>query len=276
MLLKNRNRFLSIFFVFFAPSIALYLFALIFFVTSTADNLPLIFSFKLKFIFNLISQGFFLLTTIVSSSFIFWNFRKTSSNEIFYFIAFLTLSSILASQSIMPILVELNAPLPIQNAGAKFIFFGTLICFFTLLLIQLFNFGFEFNYSEILLFAMLLIVFVFISLISFDQTIYQKALQSTRNVIPSVFISRTEVQPNIFLFVFILCLCINVLSSVIATIKNEEWSYLIFGGCVALCLFITFAISQQLHFIVQFIAALLFPITITIFSVYCHRLYKWS
>lgn len=276
MILKVRNRLIFLLFLFFFPASFIYIYALFSFISSSSEASSLISLISKPYFHNLIFQGIFLFICIISAYTIFWNFRNTNSTEIFFFLCFLSVSSLLAIQSILPFYVEKNLPLSLQNISAKVLYFSHFLSLFTLLFSGFFKIGFTFKNEEWSFFIFFLLSFIFAKLIPFDQSTYSQALQDSTNSVVSVFHSGSIKYFSLFIFLSVAFPLLSFINYAIIANKTQNPKFFILGITVLIFAFVQIAIGFQLHFIVQTIALILFVVAITLCAVTAHQYYKWG
>lgn len=276
MTLKERNRFIFLLFLFFFPATFIYIYAFFSFISSNYETSSVVFMLAKPYSYNLIFQGIFLFLCIVSAYTIFWNFRNTNSSEIFFFLCFLSTSSLLAIQSIIPFALDKNIPLPIQNICVKVLYFSHFLSLFNLLFSSFFKIGFNFNNEEWSFFIFFLLSFIFANLIPFDQSVYTTNLQNNTSQVASVFHCGGVRYSNLFILLSIVFPLLSFINYVIIANKTQNPKFFILGTTILIFAFTQFAIGFQLHFIIQVISLLLFVVATALFAVTAHHYYKWS
>lgn len=278
MTLRTRNRILFFFFFFFFPSIFIFLFSLFSFL-NIPSNFPLFIDYpKLPTLLleNLILNGIFLSFCFFTALIVFWNFRNTSSLEIFFLICYLCACSLFAIQPLQSILCIQGESIAIQNECARVLFFTHFFSLTMLFFMSFYKLGFDFNYAEWTFLFFLLLSLIFSGLIPFDQILYKKALLESQTRLPSVLSQSGLFQGSLFRFLSVVFPLLGFTNFCIAAYQSQNKRFWWLAGCLLFLSFTTAMIAFHTHWILQTIALLLFPCVILTFGVLSHRIYKWS
>lgn len=275
---RARNQILFFFLFIFFPSCFIFLFALFSFL-----NIPTNFSFFIDhpalpqlISKSLILNGIFLCFCFFSALIVFWNFRNTSSLEVFFLVCYLCSCSLFAIQPLQAILCLQESSIPIQNFCAKIFFFTHFFSLTMLFFMSFYKLRFEFNYAEWTFLFFLLLGLIFSELIPFDQTLYKKALLESKSHLPSVLLHSGFFQGRLFIFLSIIFSILGFINFCITAYHSQNRHFWWLAGCLIFLSFTTATIAFHAHWILQTIALSLFPCVIITFGVLSHRIYKWS
>lgn len=278
MTLRSRNRLLFFSMMISFPAFIFYIFTVLSYVNL---NYPIIDYYRMPFLnqqltVDIIINGILLCFSITAAFIIFWNFRKTASIEIFFIICFLVSVSLYAVRPLLIILIIERYPITYQLMVVKLIYFSHYLSLAMLFFSGFYKTGFESTRSEWSFIGTILISIMLAGIQPVDLSLFQNQLAENSGVIPSMLRLHSAFQADFALFLSIIFSIAAVLNYLIVWYQTRLKSYLVLTLAVL-------AISTSLGLIifrspwqVQSFALALFSLSVAVFAVQSHQIYKWS
>jgi len=277
MTLKSRNRLIVFSFFFTIIPLSLFTYTVLSYLNMSNSFIQYLYvpNFYENLFAELIINALLLFFSFFAALLIFWNFRKTTSIEIFFLISFLLSCTFFSLRPLLTLLIIEESAVNYQIIVGKFIYFSHFLTLSLLFFTGFYKIGIESRRSEWSFIAAILISFMLTTLFPIDITEYTKALHSTSGNIPSILMNRGAEQPNFSLFLTIFFSFIAVANFLIIWLQTNEKRYLYLGITI---LFIATSIALVLYqtkWQIEFPAIIIFILSIGFFAKQTHTLYKW-